>query len=82
MPKMFVRWRNIFWWKLLLYARMPEKIPGGGRVELSGKSGWAGNVRELQHAIERAFILGRGNDVKLCVEHFQTFGESCQLRNI
>lgn len=45
------------------------------------KAGWAGNVRELQHAIERASILA-GNDVGLGVEHFQPFGESGVVREI
>jgi hypothetical protein len=31
-------------------------------------------VRELQHAIERAFILA-GNDVELSVGHFQPFSD-------
>jgi len=67
--------------KLSADARMPEKYLVAPALSYLEKAVWAGNVRELQHAIERAFILA-GNDVKLCVEHFQTFGESCQLRNI
>jgi len=38
-------------------------------------------VTELQHAMERAFILA-GNDMKLGLEHFQEFGESSRLRKI
>jgi transcriptional regulator with GAF, ATPase, and Fis domain len=38
-------------------------------LELLEKSEWQGNVRELQHAIERAFILA-GNDTQLQPEHF------------
>jgi len=34
---------------------------------------WDGNVRELQHVIERAYILA-GNESDLCVEHVQPFG--------
>jgi transcriptional regulator with GAF, ATPase, and Fis domain len=45
------------------------------------KAVWAGNVRELQHAIERAFILA-GNDLRLGPEHFQPLGESSVLREI
>jgi DNA-binding NtrC family response regulator len=45
------------------------------------KAAWAGNVRELQHAIERAFILA-GNETMLGVEHFQPFGEGSVLREI
>jgi transcriptional regulator with PAS, ATPase and Fis domain len=33
-----------------------------------------GNVRELQHAIERAFILA-GNETQLSPEHFPSLGE-------
>jgi len=36
---------------------------------------WAGNVRELHHALERAFILA-GNETQLAVEHFQPFSEA------
>jgi transcriptional regulator with GAF, ATPase, and Fis domain len=36
---------------------------------------WAGNVRELQHAVERAFILA-GNDTRIGAEHFKLFGQS------
>jgi transcriptional regulator with GAF, ATPase, and Fis domain len=39
------------------------------------QSRWEGNVRELQHSIERAFILA-GNESELRVEHFRSFGEA------
>jgi len=42
---------------------------------------WQGNVRELQHALERAFILA-GNENLLRVEHFQQHSEAIQLREI
>jgi transcriptional regulator with GAF, ATPase, and Fis domain len=45
------------------------------------RSPWEGNVRELQHAIERAFILA-GNESTLCMQDFQPFGENTQLRKI
>jgi transcriptional regulator with GAF, ATPase, and Fis domain len=67
--------------KLSADARMPAKYLVAPALNYLEKAAWAGNVRELQHAIERAFILA-GNDVKLCVEHFQTFGESVQLRKL
>src|SRR5262249_39673591 len=38
-------------------------------LELLLTSEWQGNVRELQHSIERAFILA-GSDTKLRPEHF------------
>jgi transcriptional regulator with GAF, ATPase, and Fis domain len=42
---------------------------------------WNGNVRELQHAVERAFILA-GNETHFGAEHFQPFREDSQLREI
>ncbi|MGB9465422.1 MAG: sigma-54 dependent transcriptional regulator [Candidatus Acidiferrum sp.] len=50
-------------------------------LALLQQSRWEGNVRELQHAIERAFILA-GNESALHVEHFQAFSESAQVREI
>lgn len=37
------------------------------------QSSWDGNVRELQHAIERAYILS-GNELAIRFEHFEPFG--------
>jgi transcriptional regulator with GAF, ATPase, and Fis domain len=67
--------------KLSLEAGMPLKHLVGQALPLLQKALWAGNVRELQHAMERAFILA-GNDLKLGVEHFRPFGESSELREI
>jgi transcriptional regulator with GAF, ATPase, and Fis domain len=67
--------------KLSLEAGMPLKHLVGQALPLLQKSLWAGNVRELQHAMERAFILA-GNDLRLGVEHFRAFGESIELREI
>ncbi len=67
--------------KLSADAEVPAKYLSTTALSYLEKAAWAGNVRELQHAIERAFILA-GNDVKLSVEHFQAFGESSQLREI
>jgi transcriptional regulator with GAF, ATPase, and Fis domain len=67
--------------KLSLEAGMPLKHLVGQALPLLQKALWAGNVRELQHAMERAFILA-GNDLKLGVEHFRPFGESGELREI
>jgi DNA-binding NtrC family response regulator len=60
--------------KLCADDTMPEKHLSAAALAYLEKSEWPGNVRELQHAIERAFILA-GNDVELCVEHFQPFSE-------
>jgi transcriptional regulator with GAF, ATPase, and Fis domain len=67
--------------KLSTEAGVPLKHLAGPALAYLQKAAWAGNVRELQHAIERAFILA-GNDLKLGVEHFQPFGESSPLREI
>ena len=53
---------------------VPLKHLSAGALNHLEKATWPGNVRELEHAIERAFILA-GNDLKLGVEHFQTFAE-------
>jgi transcriptional regulator with GAF, ATPase, and Fis domain len=67
--------------KLSLEAGMPLKHLVGQALPLLEKSPWVGNVRELQHAMERAFILA-GHDLKLGVEHFRPLGESSELREI
>jgi transcriptional regulator with GAF, ATPase, and Fis domain len=67
--------------KLSLEAAVPVKHLSGPALTLLQKAAWAGNVRELQHALERAFILA-GHDLKLGVEHFQPFGEGRELREI
>jgi transcriptional regulator with GAF, ATPase, and Fis domain len=64
---------EFFLGKLSKEASMPVKkltTPALGYLQ---KAEWAGNVRELQHAIERAFILA-GNDVQLEVEQLLPFG--------
>jgi transcriptional regulator with GAF, ATPase, and Fis domain len=54
---------------------LPCKNVTPAALALLERSRWDGNVRELQHAIERAFILaGDGRDLR--VEHFRPFGES------
>jgi transcriptional regulator with GAF, ATPase, and Fis domain len=67
--------------KLSADARMPTKYLLAPALHYLETAAWVGNVRELQHAIERAFILA-GNDVRLSVEHFQAFSESSELREI
>jgi transcriptional regulator with GAF, ATPase, and Fis domain len=67
--------------KLSIEAGVPPKFLTGAALGYLQKAAWAGNVRELQHAIERAFILA-GNDMRLGVEPFQPFGESSVLREI
>ena len=67
--------------KLSAEAAVPRKHLTAAALHHLQKAMSAGNVRELQHAIERAFILA-GNDVRLAVEHFQPLGESSVLREI
>ncbi len=59
----------------------PCKYLTASALALLQQSPWDGNVRELQHAIERAFILA-GNETTIRVEHFHVFGENTQLREI
>lgn len=60
---------------------MPRKCLSASALTLLQRSYWEGNVRELQHALERAFILA-GNESTLSVDHFRPFGENTQLREI
>ncbi len=61
--------------------KIPAKYLTGTAAAWLKQSRWEGNVRELQHSIERAFILA-GNETALRVEHFQPFSEQNQLREI
>jgi transcriptional regulator with GAF, ATPase, and Fis domain len=60
---------------------LPLKRLSDSALNLLQRSPWPGNVRELQHAIERAFILS-GDQSQLCLEHFQSFEDGKQLREI
>ena len=42
---------------------------------------WNGNVRELQHVLERAFILS-GNANEICVQHVQAWFEHREVREV
>jgi transcriptional regulator with GAF, ATPase, and Fis domain len=55
--------------KLSADVAMPAKELRVEALQVLQRRHWAGNVRELQHAIERAFILA-GNKTELGVEHF------------
>ncbi len=61
--------------------KVPCKHLNSSVLALLQESRWEGNVRELHHAIERAFILA-GNENTLRIEHFQPFNEGSQLREI
>jgi transcriptional regulator with GAF, ATPase, and Fis domain len=67
--------------KLSKDVAVPEKHLAASALAYLEQDRWTGNVRELQHALERAFILA-GNDAQLRVEHFQQFGDGDGLREI
>jgi transcriptional regulator with GAF, ATPase, and Fis domain len=63
---------------LLAFARqaeLPCKTLSPSAATLLHKATWKGNVRELQHAIERACILA-GESLVIQPEHIVLFGES------
>jgi transcriptional regulator with GAF, ATPase, and Fis domain len=60
---------------------VPCKYLTASALELLQHSAWGGNVRELQHVIERAFILA-GNETTIRFEHLQSFGGKKELREI
>ena len=62
-------------------ANLPRKYLSERALSYLQKGYWAGNVREMQHSIERAFILS-GNESELGVEHFRQLGISGDLREI
>jgi transcriptional regulator with GAF, ATPase, and Fis domain len=62
-------------------GEVPQKHLTAAALQYLQKAAWAGNVRELQHALERAFILA-GNDLRLTTDHFQPIGEGSVLREI
>jgi transcriptional regulator with GAF, ATPase, and Fis domain len=75
MPPLRVRTEDIaalaqdFLEKLSAESALPRKEFAGDVLGLLQRRTWTGNVRELQHALERAFILS-GNATQLRQEHF------------
>jgi transcriptional regulator with GAF, ATPase, and Fis domain len=59
-------------------ASLPEKYISEQALALLEQSNWIGNVRELQHAIERACILATTED-ELREEHFPQLTEDAQM---
>ena len=55
-------------------AGVEPKRLSASSIALLRQTHWAGNVRELQHAVERAFILS-GNEPHLHVEHFSSVAD-------
>jgi len=64
--------------RLATENELPVKQLGDSALALLQQTHCAGNVRELQHAIERAFILS-GNETQLRVEHFQSATDGLHL---
>lgn len=62
-------------------AGLPFKELSEAALDDLQKGRWNGNVRELQHSMERAFILS-GNEAELLPEHFQKFEDQSNLREI
>ena len=62
-------------------AGLPFKELSEAALDDLQKGRWNGNVRELQHAMERAFILS-GNEAELLPDHFQKFEDQSNLREI
>jgi len=61
--------------KLSAESRLPVKRLTGESQSLLEARAWEGNVRELQHVLERAFILS-GNEEALGPEFFKWYGET------
>ncbi|HXX44742.1 MAG TPA: sigma-54 dependent transcriptional regulator [Candidatus Acidoferrales bacterium] len=62
-------------------AGLPSKRISASALAVLRQSPWSGNVRELQHAVERAFILA-GEEPQLHVEHFSRTDDPVQFREI
>lgn len=62
-------------------AGMPPKRLSASALAVLRQSPWQGNVRELQHAVERAFILA-GEEPQLHVEHFSRTDDPAHFREI
>jgi transcriptional regulator with GAF, ATPase, and Fis domain len=59
-------------------AGVPAKRLSASSIAFLRQAQWQGNVRELQHSVERAFILS-GKETHLLVEHFSHSMDSPQI---
>jgi len=59
-------------------AEVEPKRLSASSIALLRQTHWAGNVRELQHAVERAFILS-GTEPHLHVEHFSSVADPGEI---
>jgi DNA-binding NtrC family response regulator len=62
-------------------AGIPQKTLAASATAALRQYSWAGNVRELQHAVERAFILA-GDSRQLRAAHFILLETAAPLREI
>lgn len=62
-------------------AGFPEKKLTPAALGSLEQREWEGNVRELQHVLERAFILS-GNSREICAQHVQMGNELSELREV
>jgi transcriptional regulator with GAF, ATPase, and Fis domain len=67
--------------ELCVSAGLPSKRISASALAVLRQSPWSGNVRELQHAVERAFILA-GDEPQLHVEHFSRADDPVHFREI
>jgi transcriptional regulator with GAF, ATPase, and Fis domain len=70
---------ELFLSELCRDAACDPKRLSASSIALLRQTHWAGNVRELQHAVERAFILS-GNEPNLHVEHFSSMTDPGEIR--
>jgi DNA-binding NtrC family response regulator len=70
---------ELFLSELCRDAGVEPKRLSASSIALLRQTHWAGNVRELQHAVERAFILS-GHEPHLHVEHFSSAGDLGDIR--
>jgi len=55
---------NHFLTKLCMATSRPVPALTGEALELLMRHDWPGNVRELENAVERALVVGRGNEIR------------------
>jgi DNA-binding NtrC family response regulator len=60
---------------------LPNKRLSASATALLRQRQWLGNVRELKHAVERAFILA-GNEPQLHVEHFSRTDDPIHFKEL
>jgi transcriptional regulator with GAF, ATPase, and Fis domain len=70
---------ELFLSELCRDAAVEPKRLSASSIGLLRQMHWAGNVRELQHAVERAFILS-GAEPNLHVEHFSSVIDPGEIR--